>query len=97
MEKKDYLRLKAEELLHSGVPIGKTYYEKDLESLVEDLNVYQIELEHQNLSLQKSQEEELKLVGADNLKRIFRFNSENHPERILSFMEQKTVWHPIGI
>ncbi len=47
--------------------------------------------------LSKKQEEELKLVGADNLKRIFRFNSENHPERILSFMEQKTFWHPIGI
>jgi acyl-CoA reductase-like NAD-dependent aldehyde dehydrogenase len=47
--------------------------------------------------LSKKQEEELKLVGADNLKRIFRFNPENHPERILSFMEQKTVWHTIGI
>jgi len=47
--------------------------------------------------LSKKQEEELNLVGADNLKRIFRFNPENHPERILSFMEQKTVWHPIGI
>jgi acyl-CoA reductase-like NAD-dependent aldehyde dehydrogenase len=47
--------------------------------------------------LDKKQEEELKLVGADNLKRIFRFNPDNHPERILSFMEQKTVWHPIGI
>jgi acyl-CoA reductase-like NAD-dependent aldehyde dehydrogenase len=47
--------------------------------------------------LSKKQEEELKLVGADNLKRVFRFNPENHPVRILSFMEQKTVWHPIGI
>ena len=47
--------------------------------------------------LSKKQEEEIKLVGADNLKRIFRFNPDNHPERILSFMEQKTVWHPIGI
>jgi acyl-CoA reductase-like NAD-dependent aldehyde dehydrogenase len=47
--------------------------------------------------LNKKQEEELKLVGADNLKRIFRFNPDNHPERILNFMEQKTVWHPIGI
>jgi acyl-CoA reductase-like NAD-dependent aldehyde dehydrogenase len=47
--------------------------------------------------LSKKQEEEVKLVGADNLKRVFRFNPENHPERILSFMEQKTVWHPIGI
>jgi acyl-CoA reductase-like NAD-dependent aldehyde dehydrogenase len=48
-------------------------------------------------SLSKKQEEELKLVGADNLKRIFRFSPTNHPERILSFMEQKTVWHPIGL
>jgi acyl-CoA reductase-like NAD-dependent aldehyde dehydrogenase len=47
--------------------------------------------------LSKKQEEELKLVGADNLKRIFRFCPTNHPERILSFMEQKTVWHPIGL
>lgn len=47
--------------------------------------------------LSKKQEEELKLVGADNLKRIFRFSPTDHPERILSFMEQKTVWHPIGL
>ena len=47
--------------------------------------------------LSKKQEEELRLVGADNLKRIFRFSPTNHPERILSFMEQKTVWHPVGL
>jgi acyl-CoA reductase-like NAD-dependent aldehyde dehydrogenase len=47
--------------------------------------------------LSKKQEEELRLVGADNLKRVFRFSSINHPGRITSFMEQKTVWHPIGI
>ena len=47
--------------------------------------------------LSKKQEEELRLVGADNLKRIARFSAINHPERVLSFMEQKTIWHPIGI
>jgi len=47
--------------------------------------------------LNKKQEDEIKLVGADNLKRISRFAPSNHPERILSFMEHKTVWHPIGI
>ena len=47
--------------------------------------------------LSKKQEEELKLVGADNLKRVFRFAPTNNPERILNFMEQKTVWHPIGL
>jgi acyl-CoA reductase-like NAD-dependent aldehyde dehydrogenase len=35
--------------------------------------------------------------GTENLKRIHRFKSENSPDRILSFMEYKTVWHPIGI
>ena len=47
--------------------------------------------------LNKKQEDEIKLVGADNLKRISRFASGNHPERILRFMEHKTIWHPIGI
>ena len=47
--------------------------------------------------LNKKQENEIKLVGADNLKRISRFAPGNHPERILSFMEHKTIWHPIGI
>ena len=47
--------------------------------------------------LSKKEEEELKLLGADNLKRVYRFSNSNNPERILSFMEQKTVWHPIGI
>jgi acyl-CoA reductase-like NAD-dependent aldehyde dehydrogenase len=47
--------------------------------------------------LNKKQEDEIKLVGADNLKRISRFAPCNHPERILSFMEHKTIWHPIGI
>lgn len=61
MEKKDYLRLKTEVLLHTGETIGKSVYEKDLESLVEDLNVYQIELEHQNISLQRAQQEEVRL------------------------------------
>lgn len=47
--------------------------------------------------LNKKQEDEIKLVGADNLKRISRFAPSKHPERILSFMEHKTIWHPIGI
>jgi acyl-CoA reductase-like NAD-dependent aldehyde dehydrogenase len=47
--------------------------------------------------LSKKQEDEIKLVGADNLKRIARFTPINHPERILSFMEHKTIWHPIGV
>ncbi len=40
---------------------------------------------------------ELRKAGVDNLKRIHRFKEESSPARILSFMEYKTVWHPIGI
>lgn len=40
--------------------------------------------------------DELRLAGAENLKRIFTFKKEE-PARILAFMESKTVWHPIGL
>ncbi len=41
--------------------------------------------------------ESVRLSGTDNLKRIKKFSSTQSPERILAFMESKTVWHPIGI
>ena len=40
---------------------------------------------------------ELRKLGTENLKRIHRFGKQDSPKRILSFMELKTVWHPIGI
>lgn len=40
---------------------------------------------------------ELRRLGTENLKRIHRFGKKNSPKRILSYMELKTVWHPIGI
>ena len=42
-------------------------------------------------------EANLRIAGTENLKRIHRFEAEKSPARILSFMEYKTVWHPIGI
>lgn len=47
--------------------------------------------------LSNKQEDELKLIGADNLKRVFRFAPTCDLNRITAFMEQKTIWHPIGI
>jgi acyl-CoA reductase-like NAD-dependent aldehyde dehydrogenase len=47
--------------------------------------------------LGKKQLTELKVAGAENLKRIHSFNEMNSPLRITSFMESKTVWHPIGV
>jgi acyl-CoA reductase-like NAD-dependent aldehyde dehydrogenase len=42
-------------------------------------------------------EAELRVAGAENLKRIHRFNKSPSPQRMLAFMESKTVWHPIGV
>jgi acyl-CoA reductase-like NAD-dependent aldehyde dehydrogenase len=39
---------------------------------------------------------EVKIAGAENLKRIHAFKSAD-PGRIIAFMEAKTVWHPIGL
>jgi acyl-CoA reductase-like NAD-dependent aldehyde dehydrogenase len=47
--------------------------------------------------LNKAQEKELRIAGADNLKRIHTFKESQSPQRVLSFMENKTVWHPIGV
>ena len=38
----------------------------------------------------------IRIAGAENLKRIFSFKSAD-PGRILAFLENKTVWHPIGL
>ena len=40
---------------------------------------------------------EVKVAGAQNLKRIHSFKDVATPGRILAFMESKTVWHPIGV
>jgi len=47
--------------------------------------------------LTAKQLKETQLAGAQNLKRIRVSPDLESPARILSFMEIKTVWHPIGI
>ena len=46
--------------------------------------------------LPRKQAVAIKIAGAQNLKRIHSFKS-NDPGRIVAFMETKTVWHPIGL
>ncbi len=40
---------------------------------------------------------DVKTSGAQNLKRIHSFAVGESPQRILAFMEAKTIWHPIGV
>ena len=47
--------------------------------------------------LTPKQLKEAQIAGAANLKRIKVHANVKSPERILDFMETKTVWHPIGI
>jgi acyl-CoA reductase-like NAD-dependent aldehyde dehydrogenase len=57
-----------------------------------------MEIDGMDLSgIDAKSEPELRIAGTENLKRIHRFKEDVSPARILSFMEFKTVWHPIGI
>jgi acyl-CoA reductase-like NAD-dependent aldehyde dehydrogenase len=47
--------------------------------------------------IDKKMHTELKVTGAENLKRIHNFEGALSPSRIYAFMEAKTVWHPIGV
>lgn len=47
--------------------------------------------------LTPKQFKEAQVAGAQNLKRIKSHQHLKTPERILNYMEIKTVWHPIGI
>jgi len=47
--------------------------------------------------ISKKKRAELKVAGAENLKRIHHFEGALSPTRIYAFMEAKTVWHPIGV
>ena len=40
---------------------------------------------------------DIRTDGAQNLKRIHSFGAGQNPQRILAFMEAKTIWHPIGV
>ena len=45
----------------------------------------------------KKKRADIKVSGAENLKRIHSFDGALSPTRIYAFMEAKTVWHPIGV
>jgi|UniRef100_UPI00404A8AAD acyl-CoA reductase-like NAD-dependent aldehyde dehydrogenase len=47
--------------------------------------------------IDKKKRAELKVAGAENLKRIHSFDGALSPSPIYAFMEAKTVWHPIGV
>ncbi|NBC84098.1 MAG: PAS domain S-box protein [Bacteroidetes bacterium] len=51
-QKKDTLRQKAENIIKQRGKMDINWYSKNLEELIEELQIYQVELEHQNIELQ---------------------------------------------
>ena len=47
--------------------------------------------------INKKKHGELKVAGAENLKRIHAFSNGQSPSRVLALMESKTVWHSVGV
>ena len=47
--------------------------------------------------INKKKHGELKVAGAENLKRIHAFSNGQSPSKILAFMESKAVWHSVGV
>ncbi len=48
-------------------------------------------------AIDKKKRAELKSAGAETLKRFHIADGKLTPSRILAFMEQKTVWHTVGV
>ena len=52
----------------------------------------------ENLKLLEERRAELEKAAADKVKRVIKAPAgELSPQLIASFMEMKTVWHPIGV
>ena len=48
-------------------------------------------------AIAKKKRADLMVSGAENLKRMYVADGKLTPSRILAFMEEKTVWHTIGV
>ncbi len=88
----------AECLATSDVPAGVINILTGKSSELAPWMASHMEIDGMDLSgMDAKSEPELRIAGTENLKRIYRFKEDVSPARILSFMEFKTVWHPIGI
>lgn len=82
---KNSLRKKAEKILEQKGAISSNLYNKSLEELVQELQIYQIELEYQNDELRRTQE---KLeISKDHYKDLY----ENSPNGYITLSEDFKV------
>lgn len=87
----------AEVLATSDLPVGVVNILTGFKSELAPWLASHMEIDGLDLSGFTESIAELRKSGAENLKRIHAFDKEVSPDRILAFMEFKTIWHPIGI
>ncbi|MFM7949263.1 MAG: aldehyde dehydrogenase family protein [Actinomycetales bacterium] len=87
----------AEVLATSDLPAGVVNILTGFKSELAPWLASHMEIDGLDLSGSTESIAELRKSGAENLKRIHAFDNAVSPDRILAFMEFKTIWHPIGI
>ncbi|MEY3736880.1 MAG: hypothetical protein RLZZ251_596 [Actinomycetota bacterium] len=88
----------AEVLATSDVPPGVINILTGLKNELLPWLASHMEIDGLDISgVENASELELRNAASENLKRVHRFKEGANLERILAFMEAKTVWHPIGI
>ena len=88
----------AEVLATSDVPAGVVNILTGITSELFPWMASHMDIDGLDISgLSFEQETAARTAGAENLKRIHRFEEYQSLRRIQTFMENKTVWHPIGV
>ncbi|MFM7462688.1 MAG: aldehyde dehydrogenase family protein [Actinomycetota bacterium] len=81
----------------SDVPAGVINILTGIRSELSSWLASHMEVDGLDISGVKSGSGEIRALATENLKRIADFDSSTSPNRILALMDQKTIWHPIGI
>lgn len=87
----------SEVIATSDVPAGVINILTGVRSELTPWLASHMEVDGLDISGEKSRRVEIQILATENLKRVADFGSSTSPNRILALMDQKTIWHPIGI
>lgn len=87
----------SEVIATSDVPTGVINILTGIRSELTPWLASHMEVDGLDISGEKSRSVEIRTLATENLKRVADFGSSTSPNRILALMDQKTIWHPIGI
>ena len=87
----------SEVIATSDVPAGVINILTGIRSELTPWLASHMEVDGLDISGEKSRSVEIRTLATENLKRVADFGSSTSPNRILALMDQKTIWHPIGI